>query len=404
MHGQSADVEAGSASMPGPLGDFISWLSEPGADLPQEIRRRLLRGPFSSVSVLLFGCVNSFIITLVAWLRHPTAFFLAWLIVDLLIWILRIVFILADARLSTAGFQWGVQLQILFGLALALVMGLGTGGTLVSGDHVLQVLACASMVSMNGAVAIRNRGMPRYAFLQVLLSDLPLKVGALLQPEPWLKIFVLQGPLYLISLYALIQHLNKDLIGALLGEYSSGEKAARDELTGTYNRRGFASAAARDVMIADNTEKTAILFYLDLDNFKVVNDTYGHASGDKLLQAFSFNLGSIVRSRDIVGRLGGDEFAILFFEDDERLLLPLAARIVDATRRLSNDYLPQPLEIGVSIGIASVPASDLNKSGVFDRLVSCADRALYKAKSAGGNCCFTDSPIHLPLESGHLTR
>ncbi len=158
--------------------------------------------------------------------------------------------------------------------------------------------------------------------------------------------------------------------------------ARNDALTGLANRAvlrdDLAKAAAR---MRRHGEKFAV-FYLDLDQFKPVNDRLGHAAGDALLQAVSKRLRETMRDTDTVARIGGDEFAILqsavvHQEDSARV----AARILTALKA-PYDIDGNILTVGTSIGIALAPADGLEP----DELMRNADLALYRAKAAGRNC------------------
>ncbi len=156
--------------------------------------------------------------------------------------------------------------------------------------------------------------------------------------------------------------------------------ATRDHLTGIANRLLLESMldGAMASLGSGATEHTTLLF-LDLDRFKVVNDTLGHAAGDALLKLVSDRLSHSLREGDTLARLGGDEFAILLGPtSSNNSAAGLAARIVDLIQR---PYLieGQVVNIGVSIGIAVAPGDGVSR----DELLKSADLALYASKSAG---------------------
>ncbi len=155
--------------------------------------------------------------------------------------------------------------------------------------------------------------------------------------------------------------------------------ARRDPLTGLANRARFAEDLA--AALARGKPPELAILAIDLDRFKDVNDTLGHAAGDALLRLVSQRLQSAVRSSDLVARQGGDEFAILITSDPlPGKLSLLAARVVDLIQRT---YLinGQVVNIGTSLGIAIAPKD----GSTAERLLQCADLALYQAKSAGRN-------------------
>ncbi len=175
--------------------------------------------------------------------------------------------------------------------------------------------------------------------------------------------------------------------------------AERDALTGAANRRSFTASLERVVASrrAGDGRTSAVLF-IDLDDFKIVNDTLGHAIGDELLVAVTRRIGSLIRDGDVLARLGGDEFAILT-EDlaDLRRARAMAERLV---RELRAPYLlgGHPVSISASIGIAG--AHDA-VDGAAD-LVRNADVAMYMAK-AGGKAGFAifDPGMHHAIRERH---
>lgn len=156
--------------------------------------------------------------------------------------------------------------------------------------------------------------------------------------------------------------------------------AERDALTGAANRRSFHTTLER-VLGAGATDRDRVpaVLFIDIDDFKVINDTLGHAAGDELLVAVTQRISALVREEDTVARLGGDEFAILTGDrPDLRRSRTMAARLV---RELSAPYLlgGQPVSISASIGVAG--ARDI-VNGAADMLRN-ADVAMYMAKAGG---------------------
>ncbi|WP_296223780.1 sensor domain-containing diguanylate cyclase [Ralstonia sp. UBA689] len=152
-----------------------------------------------------------------------------------------------------------------------------------------------------------------------------------------------------------------------------------DHLTGLLNRAGFEERMSAAIEQAQTGDTVGALLLLDLDGFKTVNDTYGHAVGDALLRAFAQRLARTVRPYDGVARFGGDEFAVvlerLSHADDAKTV---AATILNACNRPFR-LGEATIQIGTSIGIAGFDARTLAQSVVFEA----ADEALYEAKSRG---------------------
>lgn len=148
-----------------------------------------------------------------------------------------------------------------------------------------------------------------------------------------------------------------------------------DELTGLANRRLFADQLQHSINMAHRTSESVSLFYLDLDRFKFVNDTMGHAVGDEVLKETARRIASTLRDSDIPARLGGDEFALLLPETDADGAAPVAEKIL---KKLREPYIFEEMEftLGGSIGIAVYPQNATNA----ETLVHLADTAMYHAK------------------------
>ncbi|MCL9682798.1 sensor domain-containing diguanylate cyclase [Legionella maioricensis] len=134
-------------------------------------------------------------------------------------------------------------------------------------------------------------------------------------------------------------------------------------------------------------EKKITVFYMDLDKFKEVNDTYGHCIGDTLLNYVGKRLASICRAEDIVARIGGDEFAVILQSDSSKAsAMELSERIVNSIEQPFN-IDGRSISISISIGISFYPGD----ANYLEGLVSNADKAMYKAKKSGSKIeCFDE--------------
>jgi diguanylate cyclase (GGDEF)-like protein/PAS domain S-box-containing protein len=160
-------------------------------------------------------------------------------------------------------------------------------------------------------------------------------------------------------------------------EYS----ARHDEVTGLFNRAHFMDRLERALARRDRTDERVAVIFLDLDRFKVVNDSLGHAAGDELLRIVAHRLQRAVRSVDVVARFGGDEFTVLLVEPpDDADVMSQANRIA----RVIAD--PVPLTDGETYITASIGVAVAERPGAdADRLVQDADAAMYRAKERGRN-------------------
>jgi diguanylate cyclase (GGDEF)-like protein len=149
------------------------------------------------------------------------------------------------------------------------------------------------------------------------------------------------------------------------------------------NRRGFEERATRIASKADQRPVSLIL--CDIDNFKSVNDTYGHAAGDAVLSELGGILRQITRDGDIAGRIGGEEFAILLPRCDAAGAFRFAERLRTTLMLADFSAIPAVRRVTASLGIAQRHP----REPLWD-LVSRADAQLYVAKHAGKNCVFVD--------------
>ena len=164
--------------------------------------------------------------------------------------------------------------------------------------------------------------------------------------------------------------------------------AEHDALTGSCNRHCFEERLAQIISAAGRSGARISVLYLDLDEFKYINDTYGHSAGDAVLVRVAHEIKNLVRSGDVVARLGGDEFAVLapLYEGDDPSALP--KRIVAAVSNLPMRLRGGNHQLTTSIGIALFP----DHGRTLDELITHADTAMYQAKQRGKNTWFIYDP------------
>ncbi|TWA69125.1 PAS domain S-box-containing protein/diguanylate cyclase (GGDEF)-like protein [Azospirillum brasilense] len=165
-----------------------------------------------------------------------------------------------------------------------------------------------------------------------------------------------------------------------------------DPLTGVSNRRHFVEAAEQELARARRHGRPVTLLMLDLDHFKSINDTHGHAVGDEALRTFTAAGRALLRENDLLGRTGGEEFAILLPETDVAGARMVAERIRRRTAELAVPSGDQAVRFTVSIGVACCAAGTRD----VDAMLSSADEALYRAKAAGRNrvvCALEPTPF-----------
>ncbi len=152
-----------------------------------------------------------------------------------------------------------------------------------------------------------------------------------------------------------------------------------DELTGLYNIRGFNALARHEIGQAARYSRSFSLMMVDSDHLKEINDTYGHAAGDRLIQTIAHVIRNAIKSTDVVARYGGDEFICLLPGASQQTAMQVAERI---RQRLADEPLPIDdghIAITVSVGIATYPVH----GATMEDLSKSADRALYVSKAQG---------------------
>lgn len=173
-------------------------------------------------------------------------------------------------------------------------------------------------------------------------------------------------------------------------------QASHDALTGLANRREFQIRLEHALAKVRAEERSHVLLFLDLDQFKVVNDTAGHAAGDELLRRLADQMKAMIRSGDTLARLGGDEFGILLESCGIDYALKLAERMRQLVQDFRFSWEGSSYNIGVSIGAVPIGKESVNVAA----LLSAADAACYSAKESGRNRV----RVYRPDDTGLIRR
>jgi diguanylate cyclase (GGDEF)-like protein/PAS domain S-box-containing protein len=168
----------------------------------------------------------------------------------------------------------------------------------------------------------------------------------------------------------------QDITTRKLYENTLRELSMVDQLTGLYNRRGFLKLAQQQLDLAKRNHQKLILFFIDLNNMKKINDRFGHSEGDKALILAAGVLRKSFRGTDVIARWGGDEFAVLMINASGNCEEKIGARLKEALQAANEEGLLQT-ELGLSWGCA---ASDAEHMDNIETLVSRADKAMYNQK------------------------
>jgi diguanylate cyclase (GGDEF)-like protein len=157
----------------------------------------------------------------------------------------------------------------------------------------------------------------------------------------------------------------------------------RDSMTGLFNFRYFVETLQMEVERSVRYERPIACIMLDLDGFKVVNDTYGHVVGDNVLKELARSVSISIRSSDIPARYGGDEFIVVLPDADKDRAAIIARRLMNhfSSKRIRIPGSEETIGVTLSIGISGLPRDTVNA----EELIKMADAALYQAKKKGKN-------------------
>lgn len=190
----------------------------------------------------------------------------------------------------------------------------------------------------------------------------------------------------------------RDISQRIQALHHLAQKANHDGLTGLSNRMLFLDRLHQAFSQASRRQDRFALLYVDLDELKEVNDTYGHAAGDELLRVTAIHLRQSVREADTVARLGGDEFALILPDAKKREdVEKVVEKILDIFREGAL-WETKHLAIRASIGASLYPENGDN----CEQLIQRADKAMYQQKIAGGNgVCFAVVETEISTNSAH---
>lgn len=209
-----------------------------------------------------------------------------------------------------------------------------------------------------------------------LSTVLPWSVNAQVFESVWMTVLSFEALLFTIAIAFILLAMAKERT-----ELRHKTAALVDSLTGIANRRAFMEGGALIARRHGHNSKPAAVLLIDLDHFKQINDTYGHALGDRVLQVFADTASASVNSSDLVGRLGGEEFAALLCDCDKHKALQVAEAIRQNFATQAAEVDGRPVKATVSVGVTVCEQGPLDVSGMLAQ----ADQALYHAKERGRN-------------------
>jgi len=241
-------------------------------------------------------------------------------------------------------------------------------------DPIVHVIVMTSYASIDSAVAVLKAGA--YDYLIKPFEDLELVLSATKR--------AMQSVRLIMEKEVLVQTLKQKNAELERANERLKEIAVRDGLTGLFNHRYFQEILTKEASRAARHHRELSLLFIDVDDFKKYNDTYGHQLGDTLLKQLSQIIMGAMREGDVVARYGGEEFVIILPETDSSYAVQVAEKI----RKLVEDHpfrgeesQPQG-RVTISLGVSSWKS----EHSTVASLIQHADQALYLAKNEGKNC------------------
>lgn len=356
------------------------WLVDPVRDVPAPVRAALFNSLYGSIPIFLGGVFNTLFVSILVATRHPQPVFIGWAVAELVLAVIRLPVLILGRRAVRRGTPGPSDLYILLAVFWAASVGFGAFICMMSGDWVAATLACLSAAAMVGGICFRNYAAPRLVAVMIFLSLGPCMLAGILSREPILLVIVFQIPMYLFSMSRAAFGMNRMLVERMLAEIEKDRRSRHDSLTDLLNRAGLAEELHRRSV--EGRLDDLAYFFLDLDGFKRVNDTLGHAAGDRLLAQVAGRLRASAGPDDIAVRLGGDEFLVLHRCAGRGAADAYATVLIRALSEKPYIVGDHGIEVGVCIGVAL----SREHGTTFQRLIEAADAALYHAK-ARGRCC-----------------
>jgi diguanylate cyclase (GGDEF)-like protein len=273
---------------------------------------------------------------------------------------------------------------------LVIVSGIHSIGKMYRLEHevLLGRSAEADVQIDEDGVSRRHAMLTRSDDGRVEIVDLKSRNGTFVNGEPISRSALSDGDKIQIGDTTILKLSYQDELDEQLSR-NLYESATRDPLTHAVNKRGFGEQLAKEYAFAVRHGQALSLLALDVDHFKRVNDTYGHAAGDYVLKHLAEVIGVAIRREDLLARIGGEEFAVLLRDIARQGALDCGERIRASIEKTLFETGGKRIPITISVGVATLQR-DVHATP--EALLEAADRALYQAKHTGRNrVCAADS-------------
>lgn len=265
----------------------------------------------------------------------------------------------------------------------------GVGGWLVMPQSIVhRAIVFFFLMGVAGGAVASYSAHPVATAISILCLMMPATIGFAVQGGIELRVMAAGGALYLLAAlrstrnFGFFLRKNFQLSFELHEAYARAKDLARtDHLTGLPNRRAFVEQGATALELARRHDRHLSLVMFDIDHFKQINDTHGHAIGDAVLKEVASVIWHVARTSDTPGRLGGEEFAVLLPETDADHAMILAERLRQELANRPVEFGEIAVPVTCSFGVAERDGA----TDTLDALLRRADEALYQAKTEGRN-------------------
>lgn len=271
-----------------------------------------------------------------------------------------------------------------------------------SSENPLHQIMVILLAGGMGAAAVGTHAVDKITYQTFLLpAVVPLIVRSYLEgTEVHMMLSVMLCLLILIMLRSANQS-KKIMVDNIYMSQSLRYRATHDSLVDLLNREEFQKEYNRLMISSGNTPITTALIFIDLDNFKSLNDTLGHQAGDEALVKISEIIRHCIRQSDLAARFGGDEFMILIQSNSIEQASAVAEKILIRIAHFQQDFLEEDIMFGASIGIGFSNSRNCS----FDALLKAADKACYQAKKEGkGRTCMQEVSDDRQLQQLHKVQ
>ncbi len=349
------------------------------ADAPASVRQRMLATiPTTMLSLAFYSFTLLVICATTAYIAR-TAWAWGWLIFSMAMIAWRFLCPVIARRRGQP--EPLVEIMVSAGLSM-ISFGFGSTMSILSGDIALMTISLSGSMGILAGLATRWAALPRPAIASMVLTTAPpaltlMLVGGACMAAALVILCVM------VSIATFTKHNQENLLAAITAEELHRRMAQTDHLTGLANRAQVIEQIALNcedlpARQGEGGRRFAVL-YIDLDGFKAVNDTHGHAAGDEILQRVADCLRQVIGPDEMVARIGGDEFVVLLRDADGLTARAVADEIIAAISREHRIADGRALRVGCSVGISLAPLQGREPETLLAR----ADAALYEVKSQG---------------------